>query len=242
MVDIGQYNAYLVDRTITPNEIITVNNWLEGAASPTYVRQQDSFKTITITLIVEGNSEQDVAYNISQVINAFREIKQLEFEDMPDFIFPAALEGLPAIERLKPCVMKVTLTFKGNYMRTADEKVIEPDILDSGTFTFTVGGTAPTPLRIEFTPISSAIVTVHVAGIVKGGFTVRNVPAGSTLVIDTENGEVNLVDNETNIATPAIDCYQDAWELPVAEPGTYTVTLDFHSGYNIKVKYHENYV
>lgn len=241
MVDIGDYNAYLVDRTITPNEIITVNDWLEGAASPTYIRQQDSFKTITITLIVEGNSEEDVNYNISQVINAFRKEKELEFEDMPGFIFPATLSGMPTIERLKPCVMKVELTFKGDYMRTKEEVVIEPDISE-GSFTFSVGGTAPTPLKIEFTPISSAIVTIHVAGLVKGGFTVRNIPATSSLVIDTENGEVNLVDQTTGEATPAIDCYQDAWELPILEPGEYTVTVDFVAGYTVKLTYHENYV
>lgn len=241
MVNIGDYNAYLIDRTITPNEIITVNNWLEGAASPTYIRQQDSFKKITITLIVEGNSEQDVNYNISQIINAFRQEKELEFEDMPTFIFPASLDGLPEIERLKPCVMKVTLTFKGDYMRTKEEVIIEPDI-STGTFTFTVGGTAPTPLKFELIPISSAIVTVNVAGLVEGGFTIRNVPADSSLVIDTENGMVDLVNKTTGVATPAIDCYQNAWELPVLEPGSYVVTLDFYSGYNLKLSYHENYV
>lgn len=241
MVDISEYGAYLVDRTITPNEIITVSNWLEGAASPTYIRQQDSFKTITITLIVEGNSEQEVAYNISRVIDAFRAEKELEFEDMPDFIFPATLEGMPNITRLKPCIMKVELTFKGNYMRTRETTVVEPDI-STGTFTFTVGGTAPTPLKFELTPIASAIVKVEVAGLVKGGFTIRNVPFGSTLVIDTASGEVNLVDNTTEVATPAIDCYQDAWELPILEPGTYTVSLDYYTGYNLKLSFNENYV
>lgn len=241
MVNIGDYNAYLIDRTITPNEIITVTNWLEGAASPTYVRQQDSFKTITITLIVEGNSEQDVNYNISQIINAFRQEKELEFEDMPDFIFPATLDGMPDIERLKPCVMKVTLTFKGDYMRTKEEVVLQPDI-SAGSFNLHIGGTAPTPLKLELIPISSTIVTVNVGGLVKGGFTIRNVPSTSSLVIDTENGVINLVNKNTGEATPAIDCYQNAWELPILEPGDYVVTLDFYSGYNLKLSYHENYV
>lgn len=241
MVDISDYGAYLVDRTITPNEIITVNNWLEGAASPTYIRQQDSFKTITITLIVEGNSEQDVAYNISQVINAFRAERILEFEDMRDFVFPATLEGMPVITRLKPCIMKVELTFKGNYMRTKEERVIEPDI-SNGTFTFTVGGTAPTPLKFELTPISSTIVKVEVAGLLKGGFTIRNVPYGKKLVIDSDKGEINLVDTLTGEVTPAIDCYQDAWSLPIVEPGTYVVSLDYYSGYNLKLTFNENYV
>lgn len=241
MIDISEYGAYLVDRTITPNEIITVDNWLEGASSPTYIRQQDSFKTITVTIIVEGTSEQNVAYNISQVINAFREIKVLEFEDMPDFVFPATISGKPVITRLKPCVMKVVLTFKGSYMKTKEVTEVNPDITN-GTFTFTVGGTAPTPLKFELTPIASTIVKVEVAGLVKGGFTIRNVPFGSTLVIDTENGEVNLVNNSTGMATPAIDCYQDAWELPVLEPGTYVVSLDFHDGYTLKLSFNENYV
>ena len=241
MIDISDFGAHLVDRTITPNEVITVTDWLEGAASPTYIRQYDSFKTITITIIVEGMSEQDVAYNISQVINVFRAQKVLEFEDMPDFVFPATLDGRPTITRLKPCVMKVELTFKGNYMRTRQETTITPDI-SSGSFTFTVGGTAPTPLKFELTPIASTIVKVEVAGLLKGGFTIRNVPYGKSLVIDTENGEVNLVDTITGEATPAIDCYQDAWSLPILDPGTYVVTLDYYSGYNLKFSFNENYV
>lgn len=242
MVNIGDYNAYLIDRTITPNEIITVSNWLEGAASPTYIRQQDSFKTITLTLIVEGNSEQDMNYNISNVINAFRKEKVLEFEDMQDFIFPAALDGMPSLERLKPCVTKVELRFKGNYMRTKEEKVVEPDLLQSNTFSFTVGGTAPTPLKLVLIPISSTIVRVGVSGLLEGGFTLRNIPADHKLVIDTENGEVNLVNLTSGVVTPAIDCYQDAWELPILEPGTYTVSLDYTSGYTMSLTYHESYV
>ena len=241
MIDISEYGAYLIDRMITPNEIITVFDWLEGATSPTYIRQQDSFKTITMTFIIEGNSEQDVTYNISQIVNAFREEKELEFEDIPDFVFPATLEGAPDIERLKPCVMKLTLTFKGNYMRKQEEQVITPT-RGTSSFSFIVGGTAPTPLKFELTPISSTIVRVGVEGLVDGGFTIRNVPAGQTLVIDSEKGEVNLVNNSTEVATPAIDCYQDAWELPILQPGTYTVSLDYTSGYDLRLSYHENYV
>lgn len=241
MIDIGDYGAYLIDRTITPNEIITVSNWLEGAASPTYVRQQDSFKTITMTLIVQGNSEEIVNYNISQIVNAFREEKELEFEDMPNYKFPATLEGMPDIERLKPCVMKVTLTFKGNYMKAKNETIIEPNI-SIGSFSFHVGGTAPTPLKFELTPISSTIVKVEVGGIIDTGFTIRNVPSDKKLVIDTAQGEVNLVDKTTGESETAIDCYQDAWELPILKPGDYTVTLDFYSGYNLKLSFNESYV
>ena len=56
-IDISSLDIQLYDRVITSNDITTHEEWLDGDIQPTFIRQQDGFKTINLTfLIIHFNS------------------------------------------------------------------------------------------------------------------------------------------------------------------------------------------
>ena len=52
------FKAKLLDRQINSNEVITIDDWLDGAIQPTFVRQQEKFKEITMVVLIEGSNEE----------------------------------------------------------------------------------------------------------------------------------------------------------------------------------------
>ena len=47
-IDISSLDIQLYDRVITSNDITTHEEWLDGDIQPTFIRQQDGFKTINL--------------------------------------------------------------------------------------------------------------------------------------------------------------------------------------------------
>lgn len=238
--DLDNYSCSLIDRKITPTEVITYNEWLDGAIQPTFVRQQDGFKTIEVTLIMRAESELDAQYLISELT---RDCKKCEInfdEDMDELFYDCILSETPSIERLIPSVFQITLSFQSGYACGKRVTLSKPDI-SSGEVSFKVKGTTAAPLIFKLTPISSTIVEVNVEGMTTQPCKLIDIPANYTLVVDGENNTVELVAAD-GTTKPAIDCYTECWELPKVYPGNNTITFDYVTGYNIEISYKPRYI
>ena len=236
--DIDEYSCIQIRRNIYPVSVTTVEDWLDGAIQPTFVRQQDSFKKIEMVLILDAESENEAQLQLSRLTAAAKRCK-VQFDDI-DLTYDCSLEALTT-ERITKKVFNVNITWKCGYAVGHAVKILNPDI-SSGKLDIKQKGTAPSALIFELVPIASTIVQVKVGGLTEDGFTIRNVPFGKKLVIDSEKGTIELVNMADGTATPAIDCYDDCWEMPKLQPGLNTVTFDYTTGYNINIYYKPAYL
>ena len=51
-VQLSSLGATLYDRVLTSNDIETTQEWLDGDITPTFIRQQDTFKNITLKFLI----------------------------------------------------------------------------------------------------------------------------------------------------------------------------------------------
>lgn len=237
--DISDYGCTMLHRNIYPVDVITVEDWLEGAIQPVFVRQQDSFKKLEVVLLLEAESENDAQLQLSE-LTALAKRCTVEFDDIDDMSYNCTLQTITT-ERITKKVFNVNISWQSGYAVGKLVKILSPDIKD-GKLDIKHKGTAPSALIFELVPIASTIVQVKVGGLTEDGFTIRNVPFGKKLVIDSEKGTIELVDTADGTAIPAIDCYDDCWEMPKLKPGLNTVTFDFTTGYNINIYYKPAYL
>ena len=238
--DLENYSCSLIDRKITPTEVITYNEWLDGAIQPTFVRQQDGFKTIEVVLIMKAESELDAQYLISELTRDAKKCEVNFDEDMDELYYDCVLAATPTVERLKPSVFQITLNFQSGYA-CGKRVTINPDIR-SGEISLKVKGTTAAPIIFTLTPIASSIVEVNVGGITSQPCKLIDIPANYSLVIDAENNKVELVAKDGSEVKPAIDCYTNCWEMPKLQPGKNTITLDYVTGYNVSISYRPRYI
>lgn len=247
-ISIDKYDAQLIDRTITPNEIITVSDWLDGASSPTFVRQQDSFKTITAVLLVNGGDEETCAMDVSNLVCASRGQVDIKFdEDISALTYPSTLES-SQVERMKPGVHKLTLTYKAAHAYGKEVSMTVKGAADGSTREFEIinKGTAEAPLVMEIKINNAADINrinfdfwegKYNIGKYIGGFYLNNLEKGHTYVVDTDQGTITDKDTGDSV----IEKF-DGYYLPKALVGVTGVTRDWYVGYDVTIKYKPRYV
>ena len=87
----SSFKAKMLDREISSNEIITIDDWLDGATQPTFIRQQEKFKSIKLIVLIEGESEQDAYTQFSKLTSELK-FGLLKFDDM-DLSFKVMING-----------------------------------------------------------------------------------------------------------------------------------------------------
>ena len=107
------FKAKLLDRQINSNEVITIDDWLDGAIQPTFVRQQEKFKEITMVVLIEGSNEED-AYKMFSKLTRELSFGELKFDDM-SLTFKVMINGAVSPKRLKPNVFEVDYKLKSSY-------------------------------------------------------------------------------------------------------------------------------
>lgn len=258
-ISIDKYDAQLIDRTITPNEIITVNDWLDGASTPTFVRQQDSFKTITAVLLVNGGDEETCAMDISKLVCASRGQVDIKFdEDISALTYPSTLES-SMVERMKPGVHKLTLTYKAAHAYGKEVSMTVKGAADGSTRYFDIvnKGTAEAPLIMEIKVNNAADLNQinfsfwegsYIQGPghtttdenrrkALGEFYLKNLEKGHTYVVDTDQGTITDKDSGESVAEKF-----DGYYLPKAIVGTTGVARSWYIGYDVTIKYKPRYV
>lgn len=234
MIDISALGATLIDRTITNNEIVTVNDWLDGATHPTFVRQQDKFKTITLVLLIGAGSEEKNMESCSTLLDYFKGESELSFEDIPHYKFDAVLDS-HTVERVKPAVWKMTLVFKSGY--TKGELVEFSWSSLTAPLVFNNEGNAPSAFILT-------LVINNVADIVAETITVngeempfRNLEAGHTYKFDSGKGTFY---DETE-GESAIGLYE-GYVLPKIKNGENTFSASWDIGITASLEYYPQYI
>ena len=225
------FKAKLLDRQINSNEVITIDDWLDGAIQPTFVRQQEKFKEITMTVLIEGTNEED-AYKMFSKLTRELSFGELKFDDI-NLTFKVMINGAVSPKRLKPNVFEVDYKLKSSYGMAGEQKV-NREAGAAATFSINNAGTAETPCIIEITPTQS-ISSLTFEGFTDKPFTVKNIVSGQKVVI---NGETNaiLMNGQNGFKN------FDGWSFPSLIPGTNNLKVSSTLGYSMVIKYKARYI
>lgn len=233
-VDISNYNASILDRTITPNTVITVNDWLDGASSPTFIRQQDSFKEIEVELLVNSGDEEQNVLDISNIVSLAKHCIINFDDDISSLNFPCTLEGTPEVKRLKPGVQSLTLTFKSGYGEA--KPIVTSKEYGANEMTIRCKGTVDAPAIVTITVNDVAAINRIDFTFDNGKFSMINLQAGQKYIINTE--ESLIIDGEGN---SQIDKFEGFY-LPKLVPGLNNIKVSWTIGYNLTVEYKPRYI
>ena len=98
-IELSSLGVRLYDRVITSNQITTTQDWLDGDIQPTYIRQQDKFKNMTLKFLVMSADEDEAYKRISRLTSMLKKAS-IRFDDL-DLVFDVRMSGQNATDRLK---------------------------------------------------------------------------------------------------------------------------------------------
>lgn len=225
------FKAKMLDRQIAANEIVTINDWLDGAIQPTFIRQQEKFKEINLTILIEGATEDDAYIQFSKLTQELK-YGDLKFDDMA-LTFKVMIDGTVAPKRLKPTVFEVNYKLKSSYGMAA-EITTSRSAGAATTFSITNPGTAQTPCIIEITP-TQAISSLTLEGFTDKPITIKNIVSGQKVVIDGEKNSI-LMNNQNGFKN------FDGWSFPSLLPGANSLKVSSALGYSMAIKYKARYI
>ena len=119
-IELSSLGASLHDRILSSNKVKTVQKWADGSIEPTVIRQQDSFKSITLQFLVTEQNEED-AFIVMSNITMLLKKAIIIFDDMPNLQFDVTLVGEAKQERLKNGNFLLTAKLKSDYAKGETE-------------------------------------------------------------------------------------------------------------------------
>jgi hypothetical protein len=134
-LELSSYGAQLYDRVITSNDIETVNDWIDGDLKPTVIRQQNTFKDITLKFLVMEKDE-DEAYHVMSKLTAALRAARIQFDDI-DLFFDVTIAGKTSQERLKNGYFILTVNLESDYAKGQTE-IYTTDTTATNYFNLTV--------------------------------------------------------------------------------------------------------
>ncbi len=220
--DIASFGATLLSKLITNHDVVQIYDWLDGAAAPVFTRTEQRFKDITLTILLESNSEAETESRFATLIRAVKDCT-LEFDGLSKR-YDCRFKGKAEPKRLNCCswLVEIDLLCHKTYL---PEVIITANGV--GMKSITSLGVLPSPCLITVTP------TAAIAEFVIQGFDaeirLHNLEANKPHVIDgylyryLKNG-INDIANYNAFAWPA---------LPVGE----TNLIFSHTSTNITIQY-----
>lgn len=98
-IELSKLGVQLFDRVLYSNSIDTAQEWLDGDIQPTFIRQQDRFKTIELQFLVLSADEDEAFRRISK-LTAMLKKATVKFDDL-DLIFDVSITNVGEPTRLK---------------------------------------------------------------------------------------------------------------------------------------------
>lgn len=176
-VDLTAFGATLLGKQISNHDVVQVYDWLDGAASPVFTRTEQRFKDISLTVLIETESEPETESQFSALIRAVQSCT-IVFADLPKR-YDCHFKGKSEPKRLtaRAWLVEFDLLCHKTYLP-------EVIVTASGVSTKSVTslGALPSPCQVTVTP------TVNIAEFVILGFEsdirIRNLEATKPHVID----------------------------------------------------------
>ena len=134
-IDISSLGVILHDRVITSNKVETAEEWLDGDIQPTYIRQQDNFKTMKLKFLILSPNEEEAYLKISQLTRLLKKATLL-FDDL-DLFFDVSLINQEEPERLKNGNFIITYSFNCDYAK-GEKEIYTTDANMTNSFKLTV--------------------------------------------------------------------------------------------------------
>lgn len=119
-INLSSLGASLHDRVFSSNKIKTTQRWVDGSIEPTVIRQQDSFKNITLQFLVTEQNEEN-AFIVMSNITMLLKKAIIIFDDMPNLQFNVTISGETKQERLKNGNFLLTVKLKSDYAKGETE-------------------------------------------------------------------------------------------------------------------------
>lgn len=114
-IELSSLGVQLHNRVLTSNNIETTNDWLEGDIQPTFIRQQDKFKSMQLQFLITEVSEEAAFMVMSKLTMMLRKAS-IVFDDM-NLIFDVTLDGKAQQERLKNGNFILTVNLQSDYAK-----------------------------------------------------------------------------------------------------------------------------
>lgn len=118
-IDLSSLGAQLYDRILTSNKIETTQDWLEGDIQPTFIRQQDKFKSMILKFLITEKDE-NAAFMLMSRLTAILKKASIVFDDI-DLIFDVVTNGETLQERLKNGNFILTVPLLSDYAKGKTE-------------------------------------------------------------------------------------------------------------------------
>ena len=114
-IELSNLGVQLFDRVLRSNLIDTAQEWLDGDIQPTFIRQQDRFKTIELQFLVLSADEDEAFRRISK-LTAMLKKATVKFDDL-DLIFDVSIINVGEPTRLKNGNFVVPYTLSSGYAK-----------------------------------------------------------------------------------------------------------------------------
>lgn len=134
-IDLSSLGVKLYDRVLSSNSVDTTQEWLDGDIQPTFIRQQDRFKSMKLAFLVLAASEDEAFRKISE-LTALLKKATVKFDDI-DLTFDITLQGSAQEERLKNGSFIVSYNFKSDYAK-GEREIYTTDANATNSFKLTV--------------------------------------------------------------------------------------------------------
>lgn len=118
-VDLSSLGVQLYDRILSSNNVETTQDWLEGDVQPTYIRQQDKFKSVKLRFLITESDENE-AFLIMSRLTMLLKKATIKFDDL-DLFFDVTLNGHTSQERLKNGNFILTVPLLSDYAKGSPE-------------------------------------------------------------------------------------------------------------------------
>ena len=226
-VNISSYNATLIEREFTNHEVISINDWLDGAPSPIFLREYDRYKNIDLTFLVEGATEQIMINNISAMLQKLKR-ETIKFADL-DYFYDIHMEGAADIKKVTSKAYTVKVNLLAHRTHKGKVTILKYSFSNSDTLTVNNPGVKPVPLFITLKSTDRTASGVTLAGFTKNPIVFPTIPKNVSYTVDGIN--MRFLRNNAN----SIKDY-NLFEFPMVPVGQTTFDTNFlikYTGYFI---------
>lgn len=180
-VNISSYNATLIEREFTNHEVISINDWLDGAPSPVFLREYDRYKNIDLTFLVEAATEQIMINSISAMLQKLKR-ETIKFADL-DYFYDIHMEGVADIKKVTLKAYTVGVNLLAHRTHKGQVTIIK-NAFSNGDFIINNPGVKPVPLFITLESTDRTASGITLEGFTKDPIVFPSIPKGTTYTVD----------------------------------------------------------
>lgn len=221
-IDIKQFGGKLIYRNISSNRVSSGVKWEYYMDRPESFGSAIEFKDVQLGLILTADNETIFQRNLNLLAEEFRKGGVVKFKDMP-YTYTMYLKTKPEYDKLNQTTYKVDLNLDGDF-GLSDRKTVS----GGNSLSVVNNGVYKTPVVLTVT-LANGVTGFTINGF-EHDFTMKGLPSGATVIIDTMNGAIKA--NGVN----AIDKVE-SFHLPKLNVGESTIRTS--SSCNMTIQFYE---